>query len=134
MNNRVVITGLGIVAPNGHGLEEYERALRAGTSGIRKIEKLEELGFRCQVGGVPQGMKEKLPQYFSDDDLFAMNEAMIYGCMAAIDAWRDGGCEIPERNGEVVDWDAGCVLGSGLSGIDTVAETLVPRVNAKKVK
>ena len=134
MTQRVVVTGLGIVAPNGHGLKEYESALRAGKSGIRFIPRLEELNFRCQVGGAPQGIKEKLPEYFSEEDLFAMNEAMIYGCMAAIDAWTDAGFERPERHSDSVNWDAGCVLGSGLSGIDTVAEILVPKVNAGKVK
>jgi 3-oxoacyl-(acyl-carrier-protein) synthase len=131
---RVVVTGLGVVAPNGVGLAEFESALRAGKSGIRKIEKLEELNFRCQVGGIPQGVTDKLPQYFSEEDLLAMNEAMIYGGMAAIDAWRDAGLELPERGGNVVNWDAGCVLGSGLSGIDTVAKTLVPMINAGKVR
>jgi len=134
MKKRVVVTGLGIVAPNGHGLDQFESALRSGKSGIRFIEKLKELNFRCQVGGVPQGIKEKLSQYFSEEDLFAMNEAMIYGCMAALDAWKDAGFLVPERSGQEVHWDAGCVLGSGLSGIDTVAEILVPRVSAGKVK
>jgi 3-oxoacyl-(acyl-carrier-protein) synthase len=53
MKARIVITGLGIMAPNGHGLDEYETALRAGRSGIRFIPQLKELGFACQVGGVP---------------------------------------------------------------------------------
>jgi len=55
MRTRIVITGLGIMAPNGHGLAEYEDALRKGRSGIRFIPQLKELGFACQVGGVPQG-------------------------------------------------------------------------------
>ena len=45
MNRRVVITGMGVVAPNGNGLEAYEAALRAGVSGIRHIPLLQELKF-----------------------------------------------------------------------------------------
>jgi len=131
---RVVVTGLGVLAPNGHGLREFEEALRAGVSGIRRIEKLAELNFRCQVGGAPQGVAEKLPSYFSDEDLLAMNEAMIYGAVASIDAWRDAGLEVPARDGGEVHWNSGCVLGSGLSGIDTIASTLVPKVNEGKVR
>jgi len=134
MNRRVVVTGLGVLAPNGHGLQEFEQSLREGASGIRFIEKLKELNFRCQVAGVPQSVQEKLAEYFSKEDLLGMNQAMIYGCIASIDAWKDGGLEVPEKDGEVVHWDAGCVLGSGLSGIDTVGEILVPRVDAGKVK
>ncbi len=37
MKNRVVITGLGIIAPNAHGLEAFEKALKKGESGIRFI-------------------------------------------------------------------------------------------------
>ena len=131
---RVVVTGLGVVAPNGHGLAEFEQALRAGKSGIRKIDRLEELNFRCQVGGVPQGIDQKVRQYFSEEDLFAMNEAMIYGCIASIDAWQDAGFKVPEKGDDSVNWDSGCVLGSGLSGIDTVGATLVPTINAGKVR
>lgn len=36
--NRVVITGLGAVSPNGIGVEAYARALAAGKSGLRRLE------------------------------------------------------------------------------------------------
>ena len=42
---RVVVTGMGVVSPNGIGLDNFETALRSGTSGIRFIPKLEELKF-----------------------------------------------------------------------------------------
>lgn len=131
---KVVVTGLGVVAPNGFGLTEFESALRSGTSGIRKIEKLEELNFRCQVGGIPPGVNDRLKDYFTTTDLVAMNESMIYGAVAAIDAWIDGGLELPEANSESADWETGCVLGSGLSGIDTIGTTLVPQVDALRVR
>ena len=43
MNHRVVVTGMGVVAPNGVGLSDYSRALRAGESGIRHAPIMEEL-------------------------------------------------------------------------------------------
>ena len=55
MAERVVVTGMGVVAANGHGLDAFEQALREGRSGIRFQERLRELGFGCQVGGVLQG-------------------------------------------------------------------------------
>jgi 3-oxoacyl-(acyl-carrier-protein) synthase len=33
--NRVVVTGMGVLAPNGHGVADFEQALREGRSGIR---------------------------------------------------------------------------------------------------
>ncbi len=55
-NERVVITGMGVVAPNGHGLKNFEQALRNGISGIRHHEHLAEANFACQVGGIPQNI------------------------------------------------------------------------------
>jgi 3-oxoacyl-(acyl-carrier-protein) synthase len=131
---RVVVTGLGVLAPNGYGLVQFENALRNGTSGIRKIEKSVEFNLRCQVGGVPQNVDQIVGNYLSDEDLLAMNEAMIFGAIAAVDAWKDAGLEVPDRKSDHVNWDAGCVLGSGLSGIDTIGSKLVPMMNAGKVR
>jgi 3-oxoacyl-(acyl-carrier-protein) synthase len=52
--NRVVVTGMGVVSPNATGLDNFEKALRNGKSGIRFIPRLEELKFSCQIGGVPK--------------------------------------------------------------------------------
>ncbi|AFG38319.1 beta-ketoacyl-[acyl-carrier-protein] synthase family protein [Spirochaeta africana] len=127
---RVVITGMGIVAPNAHGLPEYEDALRTGRSGIRFVPKLEELKFSCQVGGIPQGMDEKKHDYFSDDLLRAMNSSMIYAGIAAIDCWRDAGLPEHPVEDEVVDWDTGAIVGTGIGGADTLGEKVVPKVDA----
>ena len=47
----VVITGLGPVASNGLGKEEYWDAIQEGRSGIRQISLFEAHGFACRVGG-----------------------------------------------------------------------------------
>ena len=103
---RVVITGLGVVAPNGHGLVEFQEALKLGRSRYQYCPELEAANFRCQVGGIPQGMSDKYSQYLSEEDLLAMNEAIIYGAIAAaIDAWRDAGLAVTERNASAPDSD-----------------------------
>ena len=129
--NRVVITGLGVVAPNGNGLKEYENALRNGISGIRHHEHLAEHKFACQVGGIPQNIESIMHDYLSEEKLMAMNEAMIYGAIASIDCWRDAG--LPEP-GEETDWDTGAIVGTGISGLDTIGKKLVPFVDNKKVR
>jgi len=133
-SRRVVITGLGVITSNGHGLEEFEKALRESISGIRYIEKLNELNFGCQVGGVPQNVEEKFSQYFSAESLLAMNEAMRYAGIASIDAWKDAGLELPDLEGDQVNWDTGAIIGAGLGGMDTIGELVVPRINAGKVR
>jgi len=132
--DRVVITGMGILAPNAHGLDEYEQALRNGKSGIRFCENLAELKFGCQVGGKPQNVEDKLEGYFAEQDLIAMNEAMIFAGIAGIDAWKDAGLEILPSDSDKVNFDSGCIIGSGLSGIDTIASKLIPGVDKGKVR
>jgi 3-oxoacyl-(acyl-carrier-protein) synthase len=134
MAERVVVTGMGIVAANAHGLEAFEQALRAGRSGIRFHEKLRDLGFACQVGGIPDVSDDLKRQYFSEEALRAMNSGMVYGSIAAIDCWRDAGFAVPEPGSEAVDWDTGAIVGTGIGGVDTVGEWVVPRVNEGKVR
>ena len=134
MTNRVVITGMGVVAPNAHGLDNFERALREGQSGIRFIPRLRELKFSCQVGGIPQDFENKRKQYFDQEKLLSINENIGYASVAAIDAWRDAGFGLPDPEDDRVDWDAGAIIGSGIGGMETIAEKLVPMVNDGKAR
>ncbi len=131
MIERVVVTGLGVVAPNGHGLAAYEKSLRQGISGVRFIDKLAELKFACQLAAEPQGIEDLKEQYFTSEQLLAMNSSMIYGAIAAIDCWRDAGFK---DNPEETDWDTGAIIGTGISGLDTIGATLIPKTDAGRVR
>ena len=48
---RVVITGIGVVSPNGVGCEAYCAALRAGRSGITPIDVFDMTGLRSWAAG-----------------------------------------------------------------------------------
>ncbi|MCH7532886.1 MAG: beta-ketoacyl-[acyl-carrier-protein] synthase family protein [Gemmatimonadetes bacterium] len=134
MNRRVVITGLGVVAPNGNGLEAYEAALRAGASGIRHLPLLEELNFGCTAAGVPQETDAIAEAYFDEDELLAMNSNHRFGCIAAVDAWTDAGFERPAHGDDHVYWEAGAVIGTGIGGLDTAGAKLIPLTDAAKVR
>ena len=134
MSRRIVVTGIGVIAPNGNGLEEYRRALREGVSGIRHQPLLEELKFGCTVGGIPQGADEIATEYFEPDELLAMNSSHRYGCVAAVDAWTDAGFERPEAGDDHIYWEAGTILGTGVGGLDTTGEKLVPMTDAGRVR
>ena len=134
MNHRVVVTGMGVVAPNGVGLSDYTRALRAGESGIRHVPIMEELKFGCTVGGIPQGVDAIAEDYFTAEELMAMNTSHRYGCIAAVDAWTDAGFERPSSEDQEVHWDAGAVIGSGIGGLDTAGDRLIPFVDGGRVR
>lgn len=124
---------MGAIAPNGTGLKNYKEALKEGKSGIRFIERLQELNFSCQVGGVPEGIDDIKKDYFSDEDLLAMNDNMIFAGIAGIDCWKDAGLGAVSPDSET-DWDTGAIIGTGIGGMDTIVEKLVPKVNKGKVR
>ena len=134
MNKRVVITGMGVVAPNAHGLDAFTQALREGLSGIRWIPELAELNFSCQIGGIPQDFDSTRKRYFDHEKLMSINDNIGYASVAAIDAWIDAGFRVPEAEDDCVDWDTGVIAGCGVGGMDTIARTVVPMVNAGKVR
>lgn len=130
---RVVVTGLGVLAPNGHGLPSFAGALREGRSGIRFHQHLADANFGCQVGGIPEGVDELAAAVLTDEERMAMNPNMVYAAIAAIDAWTDAGLARIPADADTVDWDTGAIIGTGIGGIDTIAEKLVPKTDAGKV-
>lgn len=132
MNKRVVITGLGVVAPNGVGIPAFRHAIRQGISGIRFFKELEDLKFSCCIGGMPEVSEETRLKYLSPLQLRNFNSSgILYGCMAGIDAWKDAGLSIDENS--PADYDSGTVFGTGTSGVDKYRESIY-KVDAGQVK
>lgn len=122
MNKRVVITGLGVAAPNGVGISAFEDALRQGKSGISFQPELEKLNFSCQIAGKPDIPEEKLNEYFTPLQLRGLNSTgIVYGVISGVDAWRDAGLEIDPQE---TDWDSGIIFGTGILGVDKFREAI----------
>jgi len=123
MSKRVVITGLGVVAPNGVGLDAFTHAIKSGISGIRKDPDLERLQFSCQISGKPEISEELSLQYFTELELRNFNSTgILYGVIAGMDAWKDAGLTI--ENKEEPDWESGTIFGTGTSGIEKFRESI----------
>jgi 3-oxoacyl-(acyl-carrier-protein) synthase len=133
MKNRVVITGMGVAAPNGHGLNDFEQALREGRSGIRFFPRLKELKFSCQIGGMPENFDQIRKSYFDHEKLMSLNDNIGYISVSAVDAWQDAGFTWSDDNDQV-DWETGAILGCGIGGMDTIAERVVPMVSEGKTR
>jgi 3-oxoacyl-(acyl-carrier-protein) synthase len=129
----VVITGMGIVAPNAIGLPAYARALREGKSGISYASQMKELGFACNVAGIPDISEQTADGYFTPELLKNSNISMKYAVIAAIDCWRDAGMP-PRATDAPTDWSTAAIIGTSLGGIDTIAEFIVPETNAGRVR
>lgn len=123
MKKRVVITGLGIVAPNGVGLEVFTHAIKNGISGIEFDLELERLQFSCQISGTPKISEELKREYFTELELRNFNSTgILYGVIAGLDAWKDA--KLPIETNENPDWDSGTIFGTGTSGIDKFRESI----------
>jgi len=117
---RVVVTGMGVVAPNGVGLQEFTQALRQNKSGLRFDSELKKFGFSCQVSGRPPISNEDLWSVIPESHRAAFNSTGIaYGLMAGLEAWRNAGLQVdpPTR-----DPDSGIVFGTGVSSVSKTRE------------
>jgi len=123
MSKRVVITGLGVAAPNGVGISEFTHAIKNGISGIWFDPQLQELQFSCQIAGKPQISEELKTHYFTELELRGFNSTgILYGVIAGIEAWKNAG--LPIETNDEPDWDSGTIFGSGTSGIDKFRESI----------
>ena len=124
MKTRVVVTGLGVAAPNGVGLQDFSRALKNGVSGIKFYPQLKELNFSCQIGGVPSVSEEKKREYFNELQLKNFNSSgILYGVIAGMDAIKDAGIVLPGKEHEPL-WHLGIVFGTGTSGVEKFREAI----------
>ncbi|MDG1398097.1 MAG: beta-ketoacyl-[acyl-carrier-protein] synthase family protein [Polaribacter sp.] len=123
MNNRVVITGLGVVAPNGVGLAEFNEAIQNGTSGIQFHQHLKDKGFSCCIGGIPKVSEDKIAEYLTPLQRRGFNStSILYGIISAIDAYKDAGFSVDEKS--KLDYDSGIIFGTGTSGIEKFRESI----------
>jgi 3-oxoacyl-(acyl-carrier-protein) synthase len=123
MGRRVVITGLGVCAPNGVGLTDFTQSLLDGKSGIRHQPILEKLGFGCQIAGEPLVKDKLIDNYFTPLERRGLNATgIVYGVIAGVDAWKDAGLE--KNSSYEPSWDRGILFGTGILGVDKFREAI----------
>ncbi|MBI5844079.1 MAG: beta-ketoacyl-[acyl-carrier-protein] synthase family protein [Deltaproteobacteria bacterium] len=130
---KVVVTGLGVVSPIGSRLPDFEKALKEGASGIRFCPELSENGFACQIAGIVPDFNAVGGEILGGEALGSLPASIAYGSTAALLAWKDAGLSEPDPDGEP-DWDTGAVIGTGIGDMDTIANKIVPLVNAGQVR
>lgn len=132
VHNRVVITGLGVTAPNGAGIAAFTNAIKNGISGISFHKELAALNFSCCIGGIPLVPEALQQQYLSALQLKNFNSpGILYGCMAGIDAWKDARLPISEIG--TTDWDTGTVFGTGTTSVEKFRESIY-KIDAGQVR
>ena len=110
MKRRVVITGLGIVVPNGIGKDEFWKALKEGKSGIKKITRFDASTYPCQVAGEVNNFDAR--DYMDSKTARRMDRFSQFAVACAKMAIEDAGIKIGDNDLE----SAGVVVGSAIGG------------------
>ena len=116
---RVVITGMGAVAPNGNGIQEFISNSFAGKVGIKAIKKFDAKPTGITVAGEIDD--------FAPNDVIGRKAARRmdlysqYALQSAIEAMEMA--EINETNTKPVDM--GVIYGSGIGGLTTIQEQII---------
>jgi 3-oxoacyl-[acyl-carrier-protein] synthase II len=119
---RVVVTGVGLLSPLGLGAEHSWNKLLAGASGAKRIDTFEVDDLPCKIANtIPrEGEGGFDPQAFLEPrELRKIADFVAYGIAAADQALADSGWQ---PNTEEERCATGVLIGSGIGGIDGIAE------------
>ena len=123
---RVVVTGMGMVSPLGHGVDVNWNNLMNKVSGIRKIERFDASGLSAKIAGlIPFGDNDgefNPDKQIQPRDQRRMDPFIVYGLCAGFDAVEDSGWTATTET----DKDrTGVLIGSGIGGLSTIYNTSI---------
>lgn len=123
MENRVVITGMGIYSCIGTSLKEVKESLYQGKSGIVLVDERKEFGFRSGLSGVVT--KPDLKNLLSRRQRISMGEESEYAYLATLDALKhaDVDQDFLDRN------EVGILYGN-----DSVSKAVVESIDIAREK
>lgn len=115
---RVVVTGMGVVAPNGIGVSAFWGSLCEGRSGVKAITILDASAYPTRFGGEVSDFNPL--NYFEKNEarkLDRFTQFAVVACREAVDQARLAGDEARAMADRI-----GVVIGSGMGGFGTIEE------------
>lgn len=116
---RVVITGMGAIAPNGNGVENFVQNTLAGKVGIKPITKFDASETGISVAGEIDDYDEN--DYVGKREARRLDLYSQYAIQVANEAMEMAG--IDEKN--TAPEDLGVIFGSGIGGLTTIQEQVI---------
>ncbi|HKJ90084.1 MAG TPA: beta-ketoacyl synthase N-terminal-like domain-containing protein, partial [Oceanipulchritudo sp.] len=112
---RIVVTGMGGLTPLGDDAGQFWEGLLAGRSGLRKVTAFDAAALPCKVAGEVVDFN---PADWMDAKDAKRNDRFTQFAVAASRmAMTDAGLETDKLADPV---RFGCILGSGIGGLDTI--------------
>jgi 3-oxoacyl-[acyl-carrier-protein] synthase II len=113
---RVVVTGMGAVAPNGIGIESFWRSITGGVSGVGPNTRFDASRHDCRIAGEVKGFDPL--QWLEKKEVRKMDLFIQYAIAAAQMAYDDSGLKVTDENRERI----GIVVGTGMGGLPNLEE------------
>ena len=113
---RAVVTGMGVVAPNGIGIESFWRSIIGGVSGVGPITRFDASRHDARIAGEVKGFDPL--QWLEKKEVRKMDLFIQYAVAAAQMAYDDSGLKVTDENRERV----GIVVGTGMGGLPNLEE------------
>ena len=124
---RVVVTGMGMLTPLGCGVDATWSRLIEGRSGAKRVDRFEVNDLACQIACmIPYGDGSdgtyNPDQWMEAKERRKVDDFIVYAMCAARQALDDAGWK-PQSYEEQTS--TGVLIGSGIGGIEGIAETAV---------
>jgi len=114
---RVVVTGLGAVAPNGIGTQTFWENLINGVSGVARITRFDASKHDTQIAGEVKGFDPL--QWIEKKEARKMDLFIHFAVAAGQMAYDDSALKVTDDNRERV----GVFVGTGMGGIPALEES-----------
>jgi 3-oxoacyl-[acyl-carrier-protein] synthase II len=116
MNNRVVITGLGVISPVGNNVEEFWKNLLNGVSGIDYIKAFDATEFPTRIAAEVHNFNPE--EYLDKKDVKRTDRFVQFAVAASTLALKNSGLNMDEEDADRI----GVYIGSGIGGLATFEE------------
>jgi 3-oxoacyl-[acyl-carrier-protein] synthase II len=113
--NRVVVTGLGMVSAVGNDVSSCWEALKSGKSGIGPLTSFDASRFDSRIAGEVKGFDPFL-YGLSSKDVRHMDRFSQFAVASSMQAIKDSGLDLAKENRERI----GVIIGSGIGSLHTV--------------
>ena len=111
---RAVVTGIGVLAPNGNSLSKYWDALIAGKSGIGPIQSFDAENLSVRIAGELSDFNPE--DHFDRKEIRRLDPFSIYALVTSHESISHSGLDQSDVNKERVS----VIIGTGVGGIQTL--------------
>ena len=111
---KVVITGLGALAPNGNSADQFWSAIKSATSGIAPITYFDTSGHKVSIAGELKDFNPK--KHLESNEIRKLDPFSIYALVSSMEAVESAKLDLHNSNLDRM----GVIIGCGIGGIKTL--------------